>query len=244
MSAAYWATGLAYGVLTLIALSFAEPPHAAGKSAPETLAGMGSLRKAARDPLLRWLFGIAVLMYGFGHLPFVFGQPYILEAMNRFGLAQNTPLISGMVAAIMIGISLLVSRAAPALRKRLGLYTVVLLAFGLQIGLAAGLALTNSAPAIALLFLRKVPEALSQPFISAAIQPRLSDDSRATYLSLQSLCGRVLFSITLFIAAGAPGDRQVLQYEDIRVILGWYVLAGLVCFGVLLWRARRLSTGR
>lgn len=238
-SAPFWASAVAMvGVLILVWL-FSEPPRHL-REGQDGQVQLGSLKAALVHPVLVWLFAISVLMYVFSHIPFVFGQPFILEALSGIGLEGEAPLVSGTVSALMMGISVLASGFAPRLRGRLGLSGIVLLAYGMQIGLIAVLALTNSALAIGFLFLRMVPDALSRPFIMARIQPMLSDDSRATYLSLKSLCARVLFAGSLYLASGTAQDAGTMAYSDIRAVLGWYVLAGVICIAMLYVTARRV----
>ena len=76
------------------------------------------------------------------------------------------------------------------------------------------------------------------------IQPLLQDAARATYVSFQSLCGKVLFAASLLIASVSASDVAVMPYEDIRSILGWYVLAGGLVWGVLALTARRAGVSQ
>ncbi len=226
----------------LLALSFGlrEPDHDPGSAGPnDAPARLASLKHAFTEPVLIWLFWLSVLMYVFSHIPFVFGQPFILEAMTSVGLAGEAPLVSGMVSAAMMVLSVIASLFAPTLRYRFGLAILLLIAFAMQIALCGTLALTNDVFAIVLLFLRMVPDSLSWPFIVARIQPLLKDDSRATYMSLQSFAGRLIFAGVLVVASASTSDSATMAYAEIQVILGWSVLVGLMCFGLLAATARR-----
>ncbi|MEM9269104.1 MAG: MFS transporter [Pseudomonadota bacterium] len=195
-----------------------------------------SLTEALRAPVLVWLFALTVVMYGFSHLPFVFGQPFILEALDRMGLASSAPAISGTVTALMMGLSLAASAAAPSLRSKIGLAPMLCLAVGMQIALVLCLALSNSGIVIALLVFRMVPDALSRPFVIARIQPELQDASRATYLSLQSLIGRLLFAASLWLAASGTSDTTLMSYPEIQQILWGYTAIGVAALvGLILW---------
>ncbi|MEO0912766.1 MAG: MFS transporter, partial [Pseudomonadota bacterium] len=174
-------------------------------------------------------------------IPFVFGQPFIREALAEAGYAAQTPLISGGVTFSMMLISVAVSLIALPLRKVLGVPGTLLLAFGMQIALTAALAVSNGLAVIALLFFRMVPDSLSQPFIRARIQPLLQDGVRATYMSVQSLAGRILFAITLSLAAGQTPDGTPLPYEDLQTILGAYALAGIALLLALALTVRRAN---
>ena len=204
---------------------------------------LAQLKTALRIPVLNWLFGLSILMYVFSHIPYVFGQPFILQALSGTGLQGDAPLISGIVTATMMAVSVMVSLFAQPLRRRLGLALILLLAFALQIGLSAVLALSGQAIAIAILLLRMVPDALSKPFIIARIQPLLSNESRATYISLQSFCGRLIFAAALFMTSSFASDTGPMPAVEIRQILGWYALAGLACFLGLALAATRINIG-
>lgn len=224
----------------IISLRFVEPPRQDTTPQAGEVMRLGALGDALRHPVLIWLFALAVLMYGFSHIPYVFGQPFIQEALASVGLAQDAPVFSGLVTTVMMLLSVVASFFATRLRHRVGLVAILLLAFGMQIALSGVLALTNAPIVIAVLLLRMVPDALSKPFITARIQPLLRDEARATYLSLQSLCGRVLFAASLFIASGATQSADTMPYADIQMILGGYVVAGVIAIAVLAFTARRL----
>jgi hypothetical protein len=109
----------------------------------------------------------------------------------------------------------------------------LLLAFAIQIGIIAVLAITPSALAIGVLFLRMVPDSFARPFIVARMQPLLSDSGRATYLSLQSFAGRLLFAGSLLLASGQVQKGTVMAYADIQATLGVYAAGGAMFFAVL-----------
>ncbi|MFC2969673.1 MFS transporter [Acidimangrovimonas pyrenivorans] len=237
----FLAAALAQAGAVILALRFTEPPRGREDFAEgEELLRLGSLRAAFRQPVVLWIFALSVLMYGFSHIPFVFGQPFILEALTSSGLSAEAPLVSGAVTTVMMLISLVASAWAPRLRRRIGLGAMLLTAFGMQIALCATLALTNGMAAIALLFLRMVPNALSRPFIVARVQPLLGSEGRATYFSLQSLVGRLLFAATLWLASHGTSGSGQMAYAEIQTILGWYVAGGLLCLGALALAARRV----
>ncbi|MEM7717958.1 MAG: MFS transporter [Pseudomonadota bacterium] len=232
----YFASAAAFTGMLLIVLRFREP--ARRRSTISERARLNVLGTAFRQPVLLWLFGLSAMMYGFSHLPFIFGQPFILQALDGLGLAANAPLVSGTVTALMMILSVLTSWLAPKVRARIGLAGILLLAFGMQIALVAGLAVTGSAFAIALLLLRMVPDSFSRPFILARIQPALQDDVRATYLSIQSLVARILFAASLYFAAGAASDVGAMSHTQISTILTGYAVAGVLAFAVLIWASR------
>ena len=232
----YFATAAAFGLMLLVAFRFREPARRIGTAPPRL--GLDAIRATFRSPVLVWLFALSVAMYIFSHLPFIFGQPFILAALRDLGLAAEAPLVSGAVTATMMALSIATSWAAPGIRRRIGFSGILLVAFAMQIFLIGGLAATGSAFAIALLFLRMVPDSFSQPFIRARIQPLLHGAVRATYLSLQSLAGRLLFAASLFLASSGASQVGEMSHAEIRAILFAYAAAGLIAFALLLVTAR------
>lgn len=236
----FFAGAVAFTGAAAVALCFGEPRRTAPPDPNVSgISRFAALRAALSNPTLAWLFCLSVLMYGFSHLPFIFGQPFIQEALTSTGLSAEAPLVSGAVTTCMMILSLAASLIAPGLRRWAGLSGLLLLAFAMQIALSGVLALTDSAVAIAFLFLRMVPDSLSRPFILARIQPLLGDESRATYLSLQSLCARLVFAATLYLASLPASAVGQMAHSEIRVILGWYVAGGLIGLAALaVWSAR------
>ncbi len=228
---AFLATAVAAGVALCIATKFEEPVHTRDQALlrnGETQ--LTAIAKAFQQPTLTWLFFLAAGMYTFSHVPFVFGQPFILEAINSAKLSLDASVVSGAVTATMMLVSVATSWLAPALQRRFGVGPVFLIALGMQVVLIGTLAITNHPAAIALLFLRMVPDSLARPYILARIHPLLGDDSRATYLSVQSFCGRLLFATTLFLSSLGATAGSELAYPEIQIILAGYAAAGAVLF--------------
>jgi hypothetical protein len=83
-----------------------------------------------------------------------------------------------------------------------------------------------------------VPDSLARPYILARIHPLLADDTRATYLSVQSFCGRLLFATTLYLSSLAATDGSELAYPEIQTILSWYAAGGLLLLAGLIITAK------
>lgn len=230
-AAPFWASVATAAMSGVVAWRLVEPPHLG--PAPETSMRLRHLRDELAKPILLWLLTLSVAMYSFSHIPFVFGQPLILETLNASGDGAAAPLLSGAVSALMMTISVGASWVAPRLRAALGLGGVLLLAFSMQVGLVGALMMGESLIVVAFLLFRMAPNALSRPFIVAAIQPELSDDSRATFLSLQSLGGRLVLAASLAVLSVEASAEAEMSYDEIRTILGAYLVAGLVALAIL-----------
>lgn len=236
---AFAATALSFAAALALAMGFTDPGTglAAGRNASEKttletklgasamLAGFRAVAPPDRR-VLAWLFALSVGMYAFSHVPFVFGQPFILEAVRSAGLSAEAPAISGAVSAAMMLVSVAVSLVALPLKRQIGLTAMLITAAALQVALIAALALTNHPAAILLLLSRMAPDALSRPFILARSHPVLPDAGRATYLSLQSLAGRLVFSMTLLAAAASAETAAALPYAEAQAVLAAYAVAG------------------
>jgi len=229
----YVAMVLAAAAVLILTFRFKEPEHRKQSTHRDNLLDLAS---SLRQPTLLWLLLLTLTMYAMGHIPFVFGQPFMREALSTAGYAEQTPLVSGGVSFVMMAISVAVSLVALRLRNKLGLPRILLLAFGLQVALTIALASSNGLFVISLLFLRMVPDSLSEPFINARIQPLLGDGIRATYFSLQSLAGRVLFAIALSWAAARTASADELPYSELQP-----VLVVFAAFGVTAWAALALT---
>ncbi len=235
------ASAVAFGALVLIAIQFSEP-HRNGRVRGEA-ERFEALRKALFHPVLAWLLVLSILIYGFGHLPFVFGQPFIMEVLGGPGFISEAAVVSGVVTTLMMLVSVAVSWVAPGVRRWLGLKSILLLAFCIQIMLAAGLAVLGNVPAVLLLLLRKVPDSLAQPFIAARIQPILEDEMRATYISLRNLVARLFFAASLLLVSVNMSEVGAMTIKEIQAILAVYAAFGLVCLAGLAMTGRRLGSG-
>ena len=227
--------------LLIIVWRMVEPPRAQDTKDSSEVLRLAGLGHSFKDPVLLWFFVLGVAMYGFSHLPFVFGQPFILEALDTLGLAASAPLVSGTITTLMMALSVAVSLVAVQARVALGLPVLLLGAFALQIAISGVMTLSDSWIIIAFLMLRMVPDALSRPFILGRIQPSLSDETRATWLSLQSFAGRLVFASALAMGAISTTDVGTMPYTDIRVILAVAVCVGLAVLASLALAARRIA---
>ena len=224
---AYLATALAGVAALVIALRFREraKQSALGTGVAEQLRALGA---ALTNRVLTWFFVLSVGMYVLSHVPFVFGQPFILEALEAGGSGFDAAIVSGIVSAAMMLISVAATWTAPPLQRALGVGAVCLVALAMQAGLIGALALSNHPWVIALLLLRMVPDALARAFILARIQPLLVNTHRATYLSLQSLCGRLVFAVTLIAFSFETSREAAMRYGEIQHILTAYAAGGLI----------------
>ncbi len=241
MAATFLLTSVAALLGLWVAWQFREP-EADGQRATLPLAErLSILRGYLHQPALAWLFYLAVAMYIFSHVPFVFGQPFIDQVLQRIGSADVTTAVSGTITSLMMLVSVAAGWWALPIGNRLGVAGILLLAFGMQVGLITVLMLSVHPIAMAFLLLRMVPNAFAQPFILANIQPRIDSTNRATYLSLQSLCGRLGLGMTLFVGATLVDGTHSLSHATLQWVLAVYVVAGVAIWVTLLLTSHRIS---
>ena len=231
---AFLATAVASAISVLIAFRFREPIHA--KSRDHALSVRQQARaigNALRNPVLIWFFALVVGMYVLGHVPFVFGQVFILQALDTIGSAGEATIVSGSVTAAMMLLSVAASWLAFPLHRLLGLGCLLLVALSLQIGLISGLAVATHPLAIVILLLRMIPDALARPFVVARVQPFLDHQYRATYWSLMNLVGRFILATTLVVVSITTSIDGPLLHGSLQGILLWYIAAGLMLLAAL-----------
>lgn len=182
-----------------------------------------------QQPSLRWIFLFAVLMTILNHIPYEFYQSYLDLLRGDLALASNqTPL----VAAIVMSISTLLGAAAASrsiwLDKQLGTAATLLVATAIQTGIIIAMGVILHPLIVPLILLRAVPSGLMRAPMNAAIAPQVPQAQRATYLSIQSLAGRLAFSVTLVGLSWLVGSASA-DWPTLALML--QVSAGLGLFG-------------
>ena len=239
MNLTFIATACSAALAFGLALFFREPTHTGEGFTP--LAQARAIASRLVHPGLAWLFVLSVSMYVFSHVPFVFAQPFIKEVLTGIGLSDETPIVSGAIVASMMLVSVAAAWFTVPLSKRLGQSGLFLLAIAMQVALVAVLAFAVHPSALALLLLRMVPDAFARPIILAYVQPRLESSYRATYLSLQSLIGRLILAASLFAASFVVANEDILSRSDMMLVLPWYVAAGAILIAILALTAKALK---
>lgn len=212
---AYLLSGSAALVSLILVVMMREPP-----SHKKLLVPIGPIRqiktcgRLMRQPIMAWLFAFFVLMTILNHVPYEFYQPYIALALNeRWALGEGTPLGTGIHVGVAMVIAAWFAARSIRFRNRLGLGGVLLSAAGLQTVIIAVMGLVLHPLVIVLILLRSVPRALMAAPLNAAIAPRVDRAQRATFLSVQSLAGRLAFSGFLVVLSLVPTETNGERWE-------------------------------
>lgn len=228
--AATWDLRLAYALSLLaaaatlgVALRFVEPAHADAAPPPGFIRQLGACLGQLANRSLAWLLAFAVLMIVLNHVPYEFYQPYLdlLLERRRFKLpGTGTPLVTGVVTACTALVASWAAARSIRLRDRFGLAPTLLATTALQVAIIAAMGAVLHEVVLLLILARSVPGAIMQPPLRAAITPQLPRALRATYLSFQSLAGRLAFAATLALLSlgsrpGEPPDWFALSWMSL-----------------------------
>ncbi len=82
------------------------------------------------------------------------------------------------------------------------------------------MALPVHAALLPLVALRSVPHAVADPILASLAHPRLPSSVRATWLSAQSLAGRLAFAAALAGASWAVGAQDGWSPPAVQAVLG------------------------
>ena len=222
--------------LLIITLRFVEPRGCKKEESDrhprlglfsQIIACLGLLRRKN----LLWLSAFAVFMLILNHIPYEFYQPYIEELSRKFEILKATPLITSLHLTLTMIVASWIASRSIRIRNRIGIGATLLSAAGLQIIMMAVMHFFVSIPAAVLTLLRSCPRALMTAPLNAAIAPNVPASRRATFFSIQSLFGRLGFSLTLAVFATAAGGED---WSAITKMLSWGMWGGLAGLLILL----------
>lgn len=214
----------ATGALLLV-LSFAEPPRDDTEASAEFFSQVGNCLGHLRHPQLRWLFGFAVLAVVLNHIPYEFYQPYLDVLGADVGFGEHTALAAGAHMAAATFVAAWVARRSARVDARLGTRKTLLLAAFVQLAIITTMGAVLHVAVVGVALLRGVSGGLARAPLNAAVTPRIPRAERATYLSIQSLVGRLAFSGLLLGLSSVAGDASADS---------WPVLSTLLVLGALI----------
>jgi MFS family permease len=202
-----------------IAMQFTEPPRT--DEASGFVSQISECLSYLRHIPLGWIFGYGIAMVVLEHVAFTLMQPWLTEALGRApDELGSAPLVSGSIYAGVALIGAIFARASIALSERFGLRTSLVALGVLSATIVAVMAASTSVLVIVLFAFRSAQGSAAPVLISAAVAPELDQRHRATFLSLDSLAGRLAYGTLLFLVAADIDDD---------------VTAGLVRLSFIAW---------
>lgn len=199
--------------------SFAEPEPSDGTETPGFGRQLRDVVGQLRRPALAWLFAYALAMTVLNHVPYEFYQPYIELAGRDFGMGESAPFATGVHMSVTTLLGALVARRGVDLDDQIGTGPTLLTATGIQLGVIAGMAAVLHPLLVLLILLRGLPKAIAAAPFRAAVTPRLPASQRATYLSVQSLAGRLSFAALLGGLGLVAGSTSPEHWETLSLLL-------------------------
>ena len=237
---AYLVSAASAAIAIGFALRMVEPSRS---SAAPPLQQLGGVLRRLKQPMLAWLLAFAVAMTVFDHVAYMFIQPYLeLLELPSLGGEASTPLASGIVTAVTLGLAALAARGAPVLQRRLGPATSLLSAMAFHGVVIAAMAAVVHPLVVGLVALRALPPVIWKPIAHGLAHPRVPSAMRATYFSVESLVGRLAFSASLAMAAWTIGSLESPSPDALREVLTAFataVLGALIVLGVTVGVLRR-----
>ena len=217
-----YALRIAYGLSLLgacialaIVLLFAEPDRDAKNTSQGIVSQIGACLAYLQKPTLGWLMLFSVFMTVINHIPYEFYQPYfqLFEGQST----APTPLLTGCHTALTMIIAAWFAKRSIQLRDRIGTRSTLMISAGIQTILIVLMGIFLHPLVALVLSIRSSPRALMTAPLNAATVPRLQQNHRATYLSIQSLIGRLAFSgslliLSTFTGTGIQADWPTLSH--------------------------------
>jgi len=212
-----------------ISARFSEPTNNSEASAALPLTQLKEIGRYFKSKELVWLFLFSVVLYALIHVPYEFYQPYLsLLEQNDFNIPLDAALYSGVLFAGTRFLGGAVAGQSIFLANKLGLKKLCLLALALQLGIIGILGTLLHPLLILLILLRSVSRSITTAPVNAEIAPRLAQQHRATYFSLQSLVSRLSFSVTLIILSFSIDYQVINEWATLATIFRMSVVGGLI----------------
>lgn len=234
---------LAFGaslVLALIqltvAMQFTEPAHNV-RSTSDLSVQITTCLRYLRDIPLAWVFGYGVAMVVLEHVAFTLLQPWLLEMLDQTPDDMGiTPVVSGLTIAATALVGAAFARSSAPLGRRFGLRPVLVGLGVISATIVTAMAASTAYLVLLLIAFRGAQGAAGPILISAAIAPKVDQEHRATFLSLDSLGGRLSYSTLLLFVSTDVGDGKVARVLWPLTAVSWTIVAITAITAWLVWR--------
>jgi hypothetical protein len=249
---AYAATGVSALMALGACLLLMRTPPATDDQPPVALHPAAFVRQVLRcigllrQPTLAWLAAFAILMTVLNHVPYTFYQPY-LDLLGRdltLPTDRTTPMVAGLHMAVTMCIAAPLAGYSIRLARRLGTAPFLLMTTALQLTLILAAAAFLHPLIAVLLLARSAPRALMEAPLNEAVTPRVPRTQRATYLSMQSLAGRLAFAGLLVALAPLGHGQDQLDHPTLARMLYLTAVAATAVTLVLLLTRRGVSAAQ
>jgi len=187
-----------------------------------------------------------VIAYSLQHIPYEFVQPYIKllvsDVWASIGSLQASPWIAGIIIGSSMFGGALAATISMQFYQKLGLVRLFLLGVLMQILIIAFLGLVLHPIVLLVVVFRNFAMSLTHAPMLDALAPLVPDEQRATYLSAQSLFGRLSFAFVLWLLSHLSGGREELAWSELSQILDVSFYVGVALLIVLALAARMVRS--
>jgi len=210
----------------VITLRLAEPPS--HRHADPIGTQLASCARYLRHRFLAWIFFYGVLMVTLEHVAFTLMQPWLTEVLGRTADDLGaTPLFAGGVYAATGLVASAAARSSAWFAGRFGTVATLIGLGALSAAIVTGMALWLHAAVLALAVFRSAQGAAAPVVIAAAVSPLVERHHRATFLSLDSLAGRLGWGLILMAVSSGAGD-DVQTTLRVFTVISWSMVAVLI----------------
>lgn len=219
-----------------ITFQFTEPPRRAGAVAERFDQQIGRCLTYLREGPIAWIFGYGIAMVVLEHVAFTLLQPWLTEAFDRTADELGTiPLLSGVTIAVTSLVGSAFARASTPLARRFGV-RVVLVGLGvLSAVIVSAMWLSTSLIVLVFIAFRSAQGAAAPVLVSTAAARVVAPEHRATFLSLDSLGGRLTYGALLQVVAASVSDDTARGLGQLSLI-SWALVAILVVTAAVTFR--------
>lgn len=234
LGAPYWlAAALAIGML-LLAISFKTPTTSPSETRDFGQQLRACFKLLTRSPL-RWIFVVAVVAVMLNHVPYEFYQSYIKASLQWGDVARWgrwAPLVAGIHVTVVWWLSGFVAARSVKWAERYGVVRVLIASLWIQLLIVLVMGMVIHPLVVVLLIGRGVAGGLQRAPIRSFLGPRVPQEIRATYLSIQSLAGRLGYALLLVILSAS-----MFEVLSQKILLAAAILGACVIL-VGLWSLR------
>lgn len=233
---AYALSALAMAGAFLFAFQMREPRNQKEQAPPFLHQIRECISYLSLKPIA-WIFSFVLLMVVLNHIPYMFYQPYLKELLGLQEGFFQAPLAAGLIAGFSALLAAYPAARSVAISRVLGTHNLLIIACLIQVIIIGGMAGILHYTVAGLILLRVIPRSLTAAPINAYLVPRIASYQRATFLSIQSLCGRVAFAFYLIAMSYLTSDAGSGAYAAIQIPLTVGTLIAF-CGLIVLWFTR------
>lgn len=199
-----------FSLLSVILIKDPESSCPNRESPTSPIRQLKNVIRKLKNPTLKYFFIFSVFITVLNHIPYELYQIYIRDYLGNFNRSENLtslgPIITGIHSALTMLLASWIAGKAIKIHKKTGTKLLLLLALFAQLLMISLLGLRDNSIIILLLMARSIPGPVSASIVRKETTPNLPSNLRATYFSIQSLLGRLAFSIVLLIFNLLPGN--------------------------------------